>query len=219
MTSLTWKLNADETTMACFLAFMDSNLFAQQNDLVHMLKAGRLKNYSVSKPEITPASDRPAVSARGLTLLKGLSFSNGRIEIDLRGRDVFQQSFLGLAFNVTDSLHYEVVYFRPFNFTAVDTLRKKHAIQYMSMPDQPWSLLRKEHPDQYESPLSTNQAAALWFHATILIKNDSVAVFVNHSKQPALKVKRLRQQGNNGIALWDDGLPGDFAGLEIWADH
>jgi len=43
-------------------------------------------------------------------------FKEGIIDIDLRGKDVFLQSFLGIAFDVTDNNHYEAVYFRPFNF-------------------------------------------------------------------------------------------------------
>jgi hypothetical protein len=160
-----------------FLLFCCDKLLAQQLNLVALFKADRFKAYSEIPPAITSAADRAAVTANGLVILKGIEFKNGRLEIDLQGKDVFQQSFLGIAFNIKDSLHYEVVYFRPFNFSSTDTIRKKHAVQYMSLPDHPWSQLRKEQPNRYEARLSAYQKANDWFHATLAIDNDSVAVY------------------------------------------
>jgi hypothetical protein len=46
--------------------------------------------------------------------LEKADFTNGVIELDIRGKDVVQRSFVGVAFHGVDSTAYEAVYFRPF---------------------------------------------------------------------------------------------------------
>src|SRR4051794_4357186 len=52
----------------------------------------------------------------GLAIVEGATFDTGTIEIDLKGNAPPDQSFLGVAFNLTDEKTYEAIYFRPFNF-------------------------------------------------------------------------------------------------------
>jgi len=56
----------------------------------------------------------------------------------VRGKDLFQQSFVGLAFHGKDDNTYEAVYLRPFNVRSDDPVRRDHAVQYMSVPDFDW---------------------------------------------------------------------------------
>lgn len=70
----------------------------------------------------------------GGALLAGVALSEGVIDVDLRGKDVAQQSFLGIAFHVVDWTTYEAVYFRPFNFRSADAERRSHSVQYISHP-------------------------------------------------------------------------------------
>jgi hypothetical protein len=86
--------------------------------------------------------------------LKDVNFKTGTIDIDLRGRDVFQQSFLGIAFHGVDTTTNDVIYFRPFNFQATDTLRRKARGTIHERPDFPWDKLRKEHPLVYENEVN-----------------------------------------------------------------
>ena len=44
------------------------------------------------------------------------AFTTGTIELDIRGRNVPQASFVGVAFHGADATTYEAIYFRPFNF-------------------------------------------------------------------------------------------------------
>ena len=61
----------------------------------------------------------------GVAWLNGVTFSNGVIELDIKGKDVLQQSFVGVAFHGTDiAPTKDVIYFRPFNFRAADPVRK-----------------------------------------------------------------------------------------------
>src|SRR5712692_6848721 len=66
----------------------------------------------------------------GVAYLSGVEFANGVIEVDVRGKDVQQQSFVGVAFHGVDSITYEAIYFRPFNFRASDPARRVRAVQY-----------------------------------------------------------------------------------------
>ena len=52
----------------------------------------------------------------GFMILKDVQFSNGTIEFDVKGKNILQQSFVGIAFHGQDLKTYDAVYFRPFNF-------------------------------------------------------------------------------------------------------
>jgi hypothetical protein len=156
-----------------------------------------------------------AISTQKIAWLKNVSFKEGAIDIDLRGKDVFLRSFLGIAFHAADSNHYELIYFRPFNFQYPDTARRRWSLQYMVIPDYPFYKLRKEHPLVYENSITPPPKADEWFHASIVISDDSVKVFVNHSATSSLVVQKLGNMNNGMIGLWDDELSGDFANLTI----
>ena len=70
-----------------------------------------------------------ARSGDGGALLDGVRLGEGVIEVDLRGKDVAQQSFVGIAFHVVDWTTYEAVYFRPFNFRAATAEQRSHSVQ------------------------------------------------------------------------------------------
>ena len=156
-----------------------------------------------------------AIASKKIVWLKNVSFKEGTIDIDLRGKDVFLQSFIGIAFHATDSVHYELIYFRPFNFNHSDTGRRRWSVQYMVVPEFLFDKLRKEHPLVYENAVTPAPGADEWFHATIVIKGDSINVFVNHSQTASLQVKKLNRVYDGKIGLWDDELSGDFANLAI----
>src|SRR5204863_149675 len=90
----------------------------------------------------------------GVAYLRGVEFSNGTIECDIRGKDVQGQSFVGIAFHGVDSTTYEAIYFRPFNFKTPDPARHSHAVQYISHPTYTWQKLRAERPGAFEQPVS-----------------------------------------------------------------
>jgi len=159
------------------------------------------------------------VTAVGIVLLKNVTFSTGTIDVDIRGRDVFQHSFVGIAFHARDTITYDCVYFRPFNFQSTDTLRRKHMVQYISQPDYPWERLRKEHPLVYENGVTPSLQPSDWLHAHIVVDKSEITVYVNHSAVPSLKVKNLNTSGNGSVGLWAYDLGGDFANLNIKSDQ
>ena len=196
-----------------------STIYAQQTvhyDLAGLLNDGKLIIDTSNHAQVlSDNSYTKAISLKKIAWLKNASFTNGMIEIDLRGKDVFLQSFLGIAFHASDSNHYELVYFRPFNFEHVDTARRRWSLQYMYVPDYEWPKLRKEHPLVYENSITPPPKADAWFHAAIVVTDDSVKVYVNHALTPSLQVKRLVNIKTGMIGLWDDELSGDFANLTI----
>ena len=156
-----------------------------------------------------------AISTQRILWLKKVNFSEGVIDIELRGKDVFLKSFLGIAFHGTDDNHYELVYFRPFNFKHADTIRRKWAVQYMVVPDYMYDKLRKEYPLVYEHAVNPVPNPEDWFHASIAVTFDSVMVYINQALMPSLQVKRLSKTTDGRIGLWDDELSGDFANLDL----
>jgi hypothetical protein len=155
-------------------------------------------------------------AGEGVAYLKGIEFGNGTIEFDVRGRDVPQQSFVGVAFHGVDSATYDAIYFRPFNFKAEDPARRKRAVQYISHPTYTWQKLRAEQPGQYEQPVSPVPDPNDWFHVRVVVATPKVSVFVGDAKEPSLVVNQLSDRGRGRVGLWvGNGSSGDFANLNI----
>ena len=196
-----------------------STSYAQQAvhyDLAGLLNSDKLIIDTSNHAQVLNDNNyRQAISLKKIAWLKNTSFTSGTVEIDLRGKDVFLKSFLGIAFHASDSNHYELVYFRPFNFQHPDRARRRWSLQYMYVPDYEWPKLRKEHPLVYENSITPPPKADEWFHAAIVVTDDSVKVYVNHAATPSLQMKRLVDVKKGMIGLWDDELSGDFANLVI----
>ena len=150
-----------------------------------------------------------------VAFIKGVEFANGEIEIDLKGKDVQQNSFLGVAFHGVDGITYDAVYFRPFNFQAADSVRHIHAVQYISQPDFPWERLRKEQNANYEKAVNPAPDPNAWFHAHIVVNNGTVKVFVNNSQTPSLEVNTLNNRTKGKVGIWLNGSFANFANLTI----
>lgn len=135
-----------------------------------------------------------------------LQFTDGTIEVDIRGDAQPQQSFAGVVFGAIDSQNYESVYFRSFNFRSTDEERRSHAVQYIAHPEWPWKRLRAERAGQFESAVRPEPEPEEWFHARIQIAGDTVSVFVNESEQPSLQVKRLVTSRSGKVGLWFNGI-------------
>ena len=152
----------------------------------------------------------------GIVWLQNQNFSQGSIEIDVKGQDVFQKSFLGIAFHGQNDSIYEAVYFRPFNFYAQDYVRRIHAVQYISHPKFTWEKLRKERNAEFEKAIPNAPDPNGWFHARIEISATEVAVFVEKNPNPVLKVKLLSSFSDGKVGLFvGDNSGGKFANLKI----
>ncbi len=148
--------------------------------------------------------------------LDGVSFSIGTIEFNVRGKDVFQQSFVGAAFHGVDEKTFEAVYFRPFNFKAEAPAGKIHAVQYVSHPDFTWQRLRAERPDQYESAVFPVPDPNGWFHVRIVVASKRIGVYVDGASTPCLVVESLSGRSTGLVGLMvGNGSGGDYADFKI----
>lgn len=151
----------------------------------------------------------------GLALPVGVEFTTGVIELDLKGKNAPQGSFLGVVFNVVDEKTFEGIYFRPFNFKADEPARNR-AVQYIAWPENTWEKLRKDKPGQFENTVNPVPDPDGWFHARIKVADKQVRVFVNDSKEPCLTVNRLAEGGmNRPVGLFVDVAEGLYANLKI----
>lgn len=206
--------------LACGIAGMAVSAQAPQRiDLAERLAAGKLR--AVNR-EVTKAEGRAGavhVSERegnGVIWIEGSEFSEGTIEMDIRGRDVLQRSFVGVAFHGKDDKTYEAVYLRPFNFRSEDPVRRDHAVQYISLPDYDWPRLRKEFPEEFENPVDRAIVPTDWVPVRLVVKEEKVQIYVGPATSPTLEVRKLGQLTGGTVGLWvGNGSDGDFANLRL----
>jgi hypothetical protein len=155
-------------------------------------------------------------NGKGFWLLNDYTFSDCTIEFDVKGRNILQKSFVGLAFHYQNDSTYEAVYFRPFNFSNADTARRRRAVQYISLPGFYWDKLRNDFPGKYENKINPVPDPDDWFHVKLVIAGKNITVFVNNSTIPSLQVEKLGKNQSGQIACWvDHGSDGSFANMVI----
>jgi len=154
----------------------------------------------------------------GGVLLEGIQLGEGEIEVDLKGKNVAQRSFLGVAFHVVDWTTLDAVYFRPFNFRASEPERRAHSVQYVSHPAHTWQRLRSERPGQFEQAIDPPPDPDGWFRARIVLAAGRVEVYVNGAAKPTLAVEDLGTAKSGGVALFvGNASDGAFADLRVTA--
>jgi hypothetical protein len=152
----------------------------------------------------------------GVAYVPGIDFTNGTIECDIKGKDVPQQSFVGVVFHGVDGTTYDAIYFRPFNFKAEDPARRIRAVQYVSHPAYTWDKLRAEQPGKYEKAVNPVPDPNAWFHVRVVVASPNVSVFVGDAKEPCLVVSQLSDRKKGSVGLWVGNTSGgDFANLKI----
>src|SRR2546429_2278405 len=157
-----------------------------------------------------------ASAGEGVAYVRGIEFGDGTIELDVKGKDVQGQSFVGIAFHGVDGSTYDAIYFRPFNFKAEDPARRSHAVQYISHPTYTWQKLRAERPGIFEQPVNPAPDPNALFHVRVVVASPKVSVFVGDAKEPCLVVTRLNDRTNGLVGLWvGNNSAGDFADLNI----
>jgi hypothetical protein len=163
---------------------------------------------------VKPHGDPAVGSHIGLALVQNVKFSEGTLEIDLRGAGKQHASFLGLVFGVADAKTFEAVYFRPFRFVDEDPEARGHAVQYVAWPEYTWEKLRKGKPGVYEAAIQPVPDPAEWFHVRVEVTKQTVSVSIDGSTQPCLVVDRLGHR-EGGVGLWVDSMPGAFRNFRI----
>jgi hypothetical protein len=199
----------------CFTSYIQAQVVKPDLQKVSELKVINRSAEAIDEAgkKVLRVSEAPN---EGFVILKGIEFSNGTIEFDVKGKNVVQQSFVGVAFHGRDEKTYDAIYFRPFNFVNPDTARRRRAVQYVSMPDHPWEKLREVSPGKYENKVNPVPNPDGWFHAKITVNGKRVAVYVDNAAAPCLEVEKLTGTSTGGVALWvGNNSGGSFANLTI----
>lgn len=199
--------------------FLQVNIRAQKKELIPDLS-------EVINSEVWSVVNRKASFDQGVYLdkrpgdgvlyLKDFVLANGKIELDIKGKNEQGASFVGIAFHGLNDSTFDAVYFRPFNFKSPDPGRSSHSVQYHAEPQYGWSRLRQEFPGKYESAINPVPDPDSWFHATVIIEYPAVKVFVDNSETPSLTVTQLSTRKKGWIGFWvGNTSDGYFRNLKI----
>jgi len=161
-----------------------------------------------------------AANATSYAVVKGSSFRDGTIEVDLAGQPAAAagaaaRGFIGVAFRIQADGRYEYIYLRPTNGRADDQVRRNHSTQYSSYPDFDFARSRQEAPEKYESYVDLQPG--FWTKYKIEVDGRKARLYVNGAEQPCLIVNDLKlDPQSGGVALWvGPGTEGYFTNLRI----
>jgi hypothetical protein len=189
-------------------------------DLHQLVKTNGIAVYNRELTLITD-NDHPGIrlskdQGEGVAWLKGIEFSNGILEFDVRGENVKQHSFVGIAFHGTNDSTFDAIYFRPFQFREKDEVLQSRAVQYISLPVHTWRKLREEFPGKYEHAISPVPDPDGWFHVRLVIKDAAIATYINGNKEPSLVVEKVTSVKSGIVGFYvADTSGGDFANISI----
>lgn len=205
--------------------FLSSALtaFAQTGKSINLHKAVKSKSLRVYNRELDLISEHGYPGIRlskdygeGIAWINNLEFSEGTIEFDVRGEDTKQHSFVGIAFHAVNDSTFDAVYLRPFQFRETNETLRSHGIQYISLPEFTWRVLRAKFPDRYEHAVDPAPDPNGWVHVRLEIKDNTIRTFINGNSQPALVVEKLTAVTSGRLGFYvADTSGGDFANLVV----
>ena len=209
--------------LSVIFIFLNISVFSQNSSRIDLHAAAKNGSIKVFNRELTLINEK---SHSGISLskdygewiawLKDIEFSNGVLEFDVRGEDVKQHSFVGIAFHGKDDSTFDAIYLRPFQFKASDETLRNRAIQYISLPNYTWQVLREKSPGKYEHSIEPSPNPNSWVKVRIVILNSVVTVYINGSHQPSLVVEKVTHTNSGFVGFYvADTSGGDFANLTI----
>ncbi|MEO8066238.1 MAG: hypothetical protein ABI599_00965 [Flavobacteriales bacterium] len=152
----------------------------------------------------------------GLAWVKGSEFSNGVIEFDVRGVNVEQHSFVGIAFHGANDSTFDSIYLRPFQFRKADEALRSHAIQYISLPHYTWRALRATSPGTYEHAIDPPPDPNGWVHMRVVVQGGTITTFINGANEPSLVVKKVTKLHTGRVGFYvADTSGGESANISI----
>lgn len=206
------------TSILLFAVLLSFNATATEFNLQERADAGGItfhnREFKTAPKELPGVVYLTQAAGDGLAWIEGVELAEGLIEVDVRGANRPGQSFVGIAFRGVDDETFDCVYVRPFNFQNPD--RRKHSLQYISMPENDWSALRQAFPEKYESALDPSPQPESWVHLKLQIEQESVNVYINGLDTPQLIVALLSEQRSGKVGLWvGNGSEGEFQNLSV----
>ena len=173
------------------------------------------------KRAVELTEDGAVPNAQAYAVVKGSSFHNGTIELEVAGLPAAgagegARGFIGIGFRLQGE-RYEYIYLRPTNGRADDQVRRNHSVQYSEYPDFDFAASRQQAPEKYESYVDLEPG--VWTRVRITVEGTKARLYVHGAAQPCLIVNDLKLGDSSGpVMLWiGPGTQGYFAGLSITA--
>jgi hypothetical protein len=206
-----------------FLLLLTASSFSPDPKVINLRKLLKNKGMEVYNRDLMEVKEKSYEGIRlskaygeGVAWIKGVEFSEGTIEFDVRGEDVKQHSFVGLALFGTSNETFDAIYLRPFQFKETDEVLRSHGIQYISFPKYTWRVLRAEFPDKYEHTVDPAPDPNSWVHMKVAVKGKTISTYINSNSEPALVVEKLTDVKIGKVGFYvADTSGGDFANLII----
>jgi hypothetical protein len=226
-----WKYNTIVLSVLCYSLLASKTISAQQ---VHVnssnlqpvgvaMSVDMIENRHAIK--VIKHAEVTAVDQPTFVRVNHLPFKNGVIKVKvlsrlLKNAPKLARGFIGVAFRINNlNSEFECIYIRPTNGRADDQVRRNHSVQYFSYPEYPYSRLRVENPERYETyaDMGLNE----WTQLSIVVKNQQAHLFINNNRHATLIVNDLKLKATSGaIGLFVDvGTEGYFSDLEIIPDN
>ena len=205
------------------LLFFTASSFSQKRSKIDLHKLAKHKGLTVINRDLSLINEKGYQGIRlsqdygeGIVWLKGIEVSNGILEFDVRGADIQQHSFVGIAFHGINDSTFDAIYLRPFQFQQDDPVLKSRDIQYISLPAFTWQILRGKSPGKYEHAIEPAPDPDSWIRMRIEIKDSIVKVYINGNKEPSLAVEKVTQVRSGSVGFYvADTSGGDFANITI----
>ncbi|MGB3153843.1 MAG: hypothetical protein WBB06_04545, partial [Chitinophagaceae bacterium] len=201
--------NIFKLLMTGYLFFSCNSAFSQSTGVIDLHKLVNTNGIEVYNRALGLINEESHLGislskdlGEGIAWIKGVEFSEGIIEFDVRGEDVKQHSFVGMAFHAKDHDTFDAIYLRPFQFQEPDEILRSHGIQYISLPDFTWRTLREKFPDKYEHAVIPAPDPNAWVHVRIIIKGSVITTYINHNPEPCLVVEKLTALTIGGIGFY-----------------
>lgn len=206
-----------------YIAFKPVLLFSQTHFKINLHESVQKKSIEVYNRELSLIDEPGHLGIRlsknygeGVAWLKDIELSNGTIEFDVRGENVKQNSFVGIAFHGQNDSTFDAIYLRPFQFLEKDETLRKRSIQYISLPQYTWRTLRAQSPGKYENEIVPAPNPDGWVKMKVVINDSIVTTFINGSKTPSLVIQKVTAIKTGRIGFYvADVSGGDFANIKI----
>jgi hypothetical protein len=215
-------LSALSVTLAALAGLLAVPLAAQSADRMEGRNVSIAETNYKGRSAIQVIAAPDAANGASYAVVKGVSFRDGTIEVDLAGQPVAgagsgARGFIGIAFRLQGDGAYEYIYLRPTNGRADDQIRRNHSTQYSSHPDFDFARSRQEAPEKYESYVDLEPG--VWTKYKIEVEGRKARLYVHGAEQPCLIVNDLKLEPRGGaVALWvGPGTEGYFSNLKITA--
>jgi hypothetical protein len=199
------------------------SVFSQNTEVIDIQQLTKNNSIEVYNRELSLINEKSYQGIRlskddgeGVAWLKDITFSEGTLEFDVRGEDVKQHSFVGIAFHAKDNETFDAIYLRPFRFREENEVLRSHGIQYISLPDFTWRVLRTKFPNKYEHSVEPAPNPNDWVSVRVVIKGNTISAYINDNSEPSLAVEKLTSLKIGSVGFYvGDTSGGDFANLRI----